>query len=188
MEHVRIRLQLQGQKTIDKKKPKYTGSFDAAKRIFQRHGIRGLYHGTVATLLRESAFCFNFFLFYGELKTIFGNPDDPDHRLTIYQTLLAGGVTGMITWGIIYPIDSVKSIMQAQPINLKKRTFDGVLDVVRHYWKNNGIRWFYRGLNVCMARSFPVNACTFCFYEIADDIIDKYRVHYHERESLELLI
>lgn len=182
MEHVRIRMQLQGQY----KTAKYSGSFDAAKKIFKKHGTKGLFNGFTATLARETAFCFNFFLFYEEFKRMYGV--GPEYDLNFLQVFIGGGITGILTWGIIYPIDSLKSIAQAEPLNQSKKNYKGYIDLVRTYTAKKGIKPLYNGLNVCMLRSFPVNAITFSCYEVADDLIDRFHKHNHDRESLDYLI
>ena len=50
VEHVRIRMQLQGSGSD----AAYKGSVDAFKVIIRQHGLKGLYQGTGATMWREA--------------------------------------------------------------------------------------------------------------------------------------
>ena len=52
MELVKLRLQIQGS-ISSQTKPEYSGALDCAIKIYERQGIRGLYRGTVATLIRD---------------------------------------------------------------------------------------------------------------------------------------
>jgi solute carrier family 25 carnitine/acylcarnitine transporter 20/29 len=52
MELVKLRLQIQGS-TGSHIKPKYSGAIDCAVKTYRRQGIRGLYRGTAATLIRD---------------------------------------------------------------------------------------------------------------------------------------
>lgn len=127
-------------------------------------------------------------MFYEEFKEIFGSGEEPHANLTFFQVFIAGGLTGIFTWGLIYPIDSLKSIAQTEPITVSKRRYSGYFDLVRKHVAKNGIRSLYMGVSICVARAFPVNAVTFTFYEVADNFLDRYGKHYHERESLDFLI
>jgi hypothetical protein len=55
-------------------------------------------------------------------------------------TLIAGGIAGMATWGSIYPIDVVKSIVQAMPPGtpLSQRR---MMTVAAELWRRNPSRF-----------------------------------------------
>ena len=55
-------------------------------------------------------------------------------------TLIAGGIAGMATWGSIYPIDVVKSIVQAMPPGtpLSQRR---MMSVAAELWRRNPRRF-----------------------------------------------
>ena len=78
---------------------------------------------------------------------------------------LAGGTTGMISWLLTFPLDSLKSISQTESFDQRK--YSSYRGMVSSVLKEQGLAKLYNGLGVCLLRSFPVNAITFAFYEVA---------------------
>ena len=71
----------------------------------------------------------------------------------------AGGMTGVLSWMAIIPLDVVKSRIQADdPVNPK---YNGMIDTFQKLYKEGGIRVFRRGLLIMSLRAFPVNGATF---------------------------
>ena len=77
---------------------------------------------------------------------------------------VAGGLTGALTWAIVYPFDVIKTQMQTAPIDTPRneRTISAVFSkiVKEHGWKH-----LFRGLSVTCLRAFPVNGIIFPVYE-----------------------
>lgn len=70
----------------------------------------------------------------------------------------AGGLCGVVSWALIYPIDSAKSIYQRNC--LMHRTGDATKPKIQ--FSN---RRMYRGIGVSMSRSAIVNAIFFSVFE-----------------------
>ena len=81
-------------------------------------------------------------------------------------TLMAGGIAGMACWASIYPVDVVKSIVQALPPDapLAERR---MLTVAKGLYRRSGWRPFVNGFSACMVRAFVCNAVTFAGFELA---------------------
>jgi solute carrier family 25 carnitine/acylcarnitine transporter 20/29 len=77
--------------------------------------------------------------------------------------LFAGGAAGIAYWGLTYPIDYVKTLVQTD--NLDNRKYSGMIDCINQR-RADGIRAFFRGYTVCMMRSIPVNAGGFFVFEM----------------------
>ena len=75
------------------------------------------------------------------------------------DVLLAGGIAGVATWTSIYPLDVVKTVLQAQPWarNLNRSELRSFA-IARQIFQAGGVRAFYRGIGVCSIRAFAVNA------------------------------
>ncbi|KAL7428747.1 hypothetical protein ACHAXM_001396 [Skeletonema potamos] len=144
-EHIKTKLQLNA--TL------YRNSFHAAQQIFTTHGFAGLNRGFMATAIRQSpGFCVYFGTYErlkDSLQTIQCNP--------LVASILAGGFAGSLSWAIVYPIDLVKSRIQALPLHCKKSD-RSIMHIGNTILKENGWRAMYRGFGITVLRAFPVNA------------------------------
>ena len=169
VEHLRIRMQIQGTKKVKL----YTGSIDAGIKIFKQYGISGVAKGWVATVARDGTFFGFYFMFYEIIaRLIQGSKDD---KISPLAGFVAGGATGIITWVSTFPTDSLKSIAQADSLDKSKRQYTGYINMVSTVLREQGIKKLYNGLFVCALRGFPANAVTFLFYEVAKDGFMKLR-------------
>jgi solute carrier family 25 carnitine/acylcarnitine transporter 20/29 len=71
-------------------------------------------------------------------------------------TLLAGGAAGVASWASIYPLDVIKSRLQAAP-----GRYAGFADCLRRSVRDEGWRVLTRGLSACLLRAALVNASIF---------------------------
>lgn len=78
---------------------------------------------------------------------------------------MAGGIAGTFSWLISFPIDVVKSRLQADGIG-SVRAYNGVIDCIQKSYKSEGIHFLSRGLASTLLRAFPMNAV--CFLVVAN--------------------
>ena len=74
--------------------------------------------------------------------------------------------TGVAMWTLIFPIDTIKSSLQASS------TPTSLPAVVRHLHAKGGVAAFFPGLAPALLRSFPANAATFLGVEMARKGLD----------------
>ena len=108
--------------------------------------------------------------------------DDGSHQAAM-KILLCGGIAGIVTWGSVFPLDVIKTRLQAQTIAdhlprgtesqslLRPRQTLSSFQIAIDTYRAEGIKAFYRGLGVCSIRAFIVNAVQVCFLHVAT-IID----------------
>jgi solute carrier family 25 carnitine/acylcarnitine transporter 20/29 len=154
MELAKTRLQLQDTGSVRT----YKGSLDCLAQIYQQEGLRGINRGMVSTLLRETPSFGVYFLTYDVLTRALGC--EPGDRLLVPKLLLAGGTSGIMSWLSTYPVDVVKSRLQADGLQGAPR-YRGILDCAHQSYQAEGWRVFTRGLASTLLRAFPVNAATF---------------------------
>lgn len=138
------------------------GTFQGAKGIIQMRGFLGLYSGWRLHFLRDSVGTGMYFTFYETGKALFGGVNGPSPAVIA----ASGGMCGLLSWVLIYPVDSAKSIYQR--------------DVLTHRpgqkIPKRGIRFFhrrmYRGLGVSMTRSCILNSVFFSSYEYIKRRVD----------------
>jgi hypothetical protein len=90
--------------------------------------------------------------------------------------LTAGGLAGVVAWASIFPIDVIKSRVQASPSvavrdeALRTTPVDrlpGVtaVAVARRAWREEGARAFRKGMGATLWRAFLVNGVIFYVFE-----------------------
>ncbi|QDZ19297.1 mitochondrial carrier protein [Chloropicon primus] len=158
VEHVKIRSQMQRAKPGS---VGYVTPRTIVAHLARRQGFRGVFSGLAATVLRDTpSYGVYFFLydFTRELMTPNSRQTGSDGPL---HHLLAGGVAGVGAWASIYPVDVVKTRIQASELGTK-RSF---LECAREIHRENGVSGFGRGFSSCLLRAFMMNSVIFAIYE-----------------------
>lgn len=98
--------------------------------------------------------------------------DDGQYQVAV-NILLCGGIAGVVTWGSVFPLDMIKTRLQAQTLGhsrgtegqslLQQRQTLNSFQIAKETYRAEGIKAFYRGLRVCSVRAFIVNAVQVCF-------------------------
>ncbi|XP_043787419.1 mitochondrial basic amino acids transporter-like isoform X3 [Apis laboriosa] len=118
---------------------------------YKHEGLRGLFKGLNCTFMREIPSFGLYFLTYETLMRNLDNKPVP----TIY-ILLAGGLAGTCSWVTTYPIDVIKSRIQANG-----NRYAGIYDCFRQSVRKEGYSVLYKGISSTVLRAFPMNAVTF---------------------------
>jgi len=150
--------------------PKYSGPIDVAKSLFREGGIKSIYKGTCATLLRDVPASAAYFGGYEILQRMMVPEGGDRSQISIGKTIFAGGMAGIFNWMVAIPPDVLKSRLQTAPDG----QYRGVRDVFRHLMKTEGIRAMYKGCVPVMLRAFPANGCCFLGYEGAMWVLNHY--------------
>jgi len=163
-EQVKGRLQIQYAKKSERF---YSGPIDCTKRVVKAHGIRGLYHGLVATTLFRS-----FFFFWWASYNIFTKGLRQHTSLsTPAINFWAGGLSAQIFWLTAYPFDVVKQRIMTDPLGGPlcdgQRRYKNWRSAVRLTYREAGYRGFWRGFIPCFLRAFPANGVALLAFEAA---------------------
>ncbi|XP_031550349.1 mitochondrial carnitine/acylcarnitine carrier protein-like [Actinia tenebrosa] len=160
-ERVKCLLQIQQASGAEKK---YGGPIDCIKKIHGESGIRGVYKGACATLLRDIPATGAYFLSYEYLLKQFTPEGGTRGDIGAHKILVAGGFAGMANWVAAIAQDVLKSRLQTAPEGTYPK---GVRDVFRQLMKEEGPTALFRGLTPVMLRAFPANAACFLGYELS---------------------
>uniref|UniRef100_A0A8D2CJZ7 Solute carrier family 25 member 47 n=1 Tax=Sciurus vulgaris TaxID=55149 RepID=A0A8D2CJZ7_SCIVU len=141
--------------------PKYRGPLHCLITVAREEGLRGLYKGSSALLLREGHSFATYFLSYAILCEWLTPPghSQPD----VLGVLVAGGCAGVLAWAVATPMDVIKSRLQAD--GQGQQRYRGLLHCVVTSVREEGLRVLFRGLAVNCCRAFPVNMAVFVTYE-----------------------
>ncbi|KAI8928276.1 mitochondrial carrier domain-containing protein [Entophlyctis helioformis] len=117
-EVLKTRLQLQGHynNPHSLSAHNYRGTWDALTSILKKRGVRGVYYGWGATLLRDVPFVSIQFAIYETMKTHFITTQcggDPT-QLTTLHDITSGGVAGVVAGAVTTPLDVIKTYLQTQ--------------------------------------------------------------------------
>lgn len=94
-----------------------------------------------------------------------------DEPVNILNVCLAGGIAGMSMWLAVFPIDTIKTKLQASS------TRQNMLSATKEiYLQRGGIKGFFPGLGPALLRSFPANAATFLGVEMTHSLFKKYGI------------
>jgi hypothetical protein len=149
---------------------KYRNSLHCASSLVQNFGIRALFAGMGATMLREIPGSIAFFSTFNVLRNFMKPNGEP---LSPPQLLLIGSIGGVISTIIVFPADVVKSRLQTQPTYLSNPKYHGTWDCVCQSYKAEGLSVFYSGLKPQIIRAFPASATAMLVLELVLRLWDK---------------
>jgi len=164
VERAKVLLQVQGQ---GKGTAQYNGAFDVLRHIYKEGGIKSVFRGSVATVIRDGPGSAAYFSTYEVTKKWLTPGDSKD--LSVSAVVFAGGTAGVAMWTIAIPPDVIKSRIQSAATG----TYSGFLDCVKKTIAVDGVGALWRGIGPAMARAFPANAAAFLGVELAKDFFDK---------------
>ncbi|KAI5303739.1 hypothetical protein KEM56_007237 [Ascosphaera pollenicola] len=164
VEHLKARLQIQY--AAKKKDRMYSGPLDCAKKIYNAHGVKGLYHGLCSTLFFRSFF-FCWWASYDLLTTLLKKHTDLS---TPSVNFWAGGLSAQVFWLTSYPSDIVKQRIMTDSLGGQlndgtprfRRWKDAAVAVGR---EGGGFKAYWRGFVPCFLRAFPANATALVAFE-----------------------
>lgn len=158
-ERIKCLLQIQA----DAHTHKYKGPVDCAKQLYREGGIRSIYKGTCATLLRDIPASGMYFMTYEWLQHAMTPEGHSRSELSVGRTLFSGGMAGVFNWAVAIAPDVLKSRLQTAP----EGTYpNGIRDVFRNTIKHEGVPALFKGVVPIMLRAFPANAACFMGYEL----------------------
>lgn len=165
MEFAKTRMQLQGQVNPkanlpfwQRNKVQYKNPLDCLTKTFRKEGLFGVYRGLGCTILRDAP---AFGVYFAGYEFLTEKITDSKGNVKTLSLLCAGGLAGVMSWVVIYPLDVVKSRLQADGMNGGAKKYKGLWDCAKKSFQTEGLEVFARGLNSTIIRAFPTNAATF---------------------------
>ncbi|PQE31742.1 hypothetical protein CJF32_00001082 [Rutstroemia sp. NJR-2017a WRK4] len=162
-------------------------SYSILKSTLRTTGLPGLYYGGGVTALRDSIGYGFYFWSYELCSRVFAeyysSSSSSTHeegklssREEAAKILLCGGIAGVVTWASVFPLDVIKTRVQAQVLHVSGGERGSLLnsgvvekkgawEIARLAYRNEGAGVFFRGLGVCSLRAFIVNAAQWAVYE-----------------------
>lgn len=162
LEIVKIRLQIQG--NLKDVTERSTGI-----SIIKKLGLRGLYKGVTACLMRDVPFSAIYFPTYNHIKKdlFHYDPKDKDSRssLKTWELLVSGGLAGMPAAFLTTPFDVIKTRLQMVPKKGETK-YNGIMHAFKTILKEEKFSSFFKGGGARVLRSSPQFGFTLAAYEI----------------------
>jgi hypothetical protein len=128
--------------------------------------IGNLYSGFYAVCLRNIPLYTAFIPIYNysieKTSTLYGIEKE---SLKLYHHGICGGITGVLSWLIIYPFDVIKCNQQ---ISIQKQS---MIKTAKNLIIKDGITGLFKGIMPTLARAFPANFALLMGVEIGNRII-----------------
>lgn len=150
----------------------YRGMMDALGKIYRHEGIAGLYRGFVPGLFGTSHGALQF-MAYEELKRDYNKYRNmqSDAKLNPLEYITMAALSKIFAVATTYPYQVVRARLQDQ-----HNTYDGLVDVVRRTWRNEGVLGFYKGMVPNLIRVTPACCITFVVYEnVSRFLLDRHQ-------------
>lgn len=141
------------------------------RHIALYEGVAGLYAGVTAPLLAVvPAFAISFGAYETARQAQLAHANNHNAQpsstttkseLSLTQTAIAGGFSGVPLAAVVGPLDRIKCLMQVHPTR-----YSGFVDCAQKVYAEGGWRSCLRGTGVTLLRDVPGNAAYFATYEV----------------------
>jgi solute carrier family 25 (mitochondrial carnitine/acylcarnitine transporter), member 20/29 len=144
------------------------------RKIVKQNGYRGLYNGFSLHFLMDVIGTATYFGVYETFKKFASNTEAFNksakegevYTPPLWVTLVGGGLSGAISWLLVFPVDVVKSVLQKESLSLKAaQKRNRITFIAKSLYSSGGFKRFYKGIAPQMIRSFGVHAINFMVYE-----------------------
>ncbi|OZJ03057.1 hypothetical protein BZG36_03776 [Bifiguratus adelaidae] len=171
----------------------YQGTWHAIKMA---KGWASLYHGYLATLVRDVPFSALQFAFYEQFKKLaIRRHTDADQPLTLVEEIITGSMAGGIAGAITTPLDVVKTLLQTQkrkPLSTHEdftlsrhpsfmslppsKLPTGIISGLINNFKQQGLSGLFRGLGPRVSWTSLQSAIMFMIYEQVLELEKRLRI------------
>lgn len=131
---------------------RYCSPWDCFTKTFKQSGASGVFKGLGVTGVRDFLGYGLYFATYEALT----RSSLESHPIGTASMLMAGGLSGTVSWIFTYPLDVVKTRLQVDP-----EKYFSFADCLRKSVQSEGLVCLTRGLTPTLIRAFPTNAVTF---------------------------
>ncbi|KAG4305402.1 hypothetical protein PORY_000958 [Pneumocystis oryctolagi] len=169
LEIVKIRLQVQGELINTTENVPRRSAF----WIIRDLGLRGLYKGVAACLLRDIPFSAIYFPVYSHLKKDCFK-ESAEKKLGIWEHLVSGAIAGMPAAYLATPADVIKTRLQVEA-RKGETNYKGIRHAFSTIIKEEGFTALFKGGPARVFRSSPQFACTLAVYETLQTLFSKYK-------------
>jgi len=137
---------------------------EASKKLWALGGVRAYYRGLVIGLVGVFPYSAIDMSTFEALKLAYVKAYH-DHDPGVLATLAFGSIAGSVGATSVYPLNLVRTRLQASGSSGHPQRYTGVMDVTRKTYQKEGWRGFYRGLVPTLAKVVPAVSISYLVYE-----------------------
>jgi hypothetical protein len=119
----------------------YTGLWSGMKHVVRTRGFKGLWAGFTPSSLGVAHGAVQFSI-YEKMKHRRGAMIGGEHNLSNWEYIYMSGGSKLLAGAITYPYQPIRARMQTYDAS---KNYNGLFDVLRKTWKNEGFLAFYKG-------------------------------------------
>jgi len=162
----KVKLQMETQSS------KKSGYKQVLAKIYRTGGMLGIFRGLSAAMVRDCiSYPFQFASYSMSLKYMAERDLEKKNRLSHF--IVGGGIGGFFCWASTYPIDTVKTIIQAKPM-INKIGFGvtgEIYSTAKDIYKRQGCNGLFAGFTACLGRALIANSCGFLTWEASKNLL-----------------
>lgn len=154
----------------------YKNSVQGLRMIYTQEGIRGMYRGLSPSVLQIAPLTGGQFMFYNIFGSLFrkyfkSEPTIKGEPLPAIELLICGGLAGICTKLLVYPLDLAKKRMQIQGFAKSRQTFGrhfvcgSMANCMYNIVKQEGFVGLYKGLHPALLKACFMSAFYFAIYD-----------------------
>lgn len=143
-----------------------------AAELFRNEGVKGLYKGLGATLLRDVPFSIVYFPLFSNLNKL--GQSSLDGKVPFHHSFLSGCIAGSTAAVAVNPCDVIKTRLQSLHKGANEEMYSGIIDCVRKIWVKEGPSAFLKGSGcraLVIAPLFGIAQVVYCL-GIGEAVLD----------------
>jgi hypothetical protein len=167
IDQIKIRLQADQQKSTVRDSLSIRGTFSKVRQIYREAGFATLYRGWQLACVKDvMGYALYFFLFEQTKELLIRKVSRPNHLPDAVSVWFAGGLTGMVGWAVVYPLDVIKSHIQNDRYGRNEpRQFATAAECVQNLIRSGGLTNLYRGMVPTLMRAFLGHSVLFLAFD-----------------------
>ncbi|KEP55681.1 putative calcium-dependent carrier protein [Rhizoctonia solani 123E] len=136
----------------------------AIKRLMAMGGVRAFYRGLTIGLVGVFPYSAIDMSTFEALKLAYLRSTETSEP-GVLALLAFGSISGSVGATSVYPLNLVRTRLQASGSSGHPQSYDGILDVARKTMEKEGWRGFYKGLLPTLAKVVPAVSISYVVYE-----------------------
>lgn len=151
----------------------YKNSVQGLKMIYVQEGVKGMYRGLSPAVFQIAPLTGGQFMFYNIFGSMFRQYFNigANETLPAIELFISGGLAGICTKLLVYPLDLAKKRLQIQGFAKSRQTFgrhficDSMANCMYNIVKQEGFVGLYKGLYPALLKACFMSAFYFAIYD-----------------------